>query len=140
MVKYGVKKFVFSSSATVYGPPQRLPVDEPHQVGVGITNPYGRTKYFIEEILRDLVIADPEWKVTLLRLVKSHCRRVLSSKILKMTLTYFLDISTLLELTKVDTSEKIQMDHQIILCHMLLKVNSKINGSTTSLSSNRKKS
>ena len=69
MVKYGVKKFVFSSSATVYGPPQRLPVDEPHQVGVGITNPYGRTKYFIEEILRDLVIADPEWKVTLLRLV-----------------------------------------------------------------------
>ena len=67
MVKYGVKKFVFSSSATVYGPPQRLPVDEPHQVGVGITNPYGRTKYFIEEILRDLVIADPEWKVTLLR-------------------------------------------------------------------------
>ena len=48
MVKFGVKKFVFSS--TVYGPPQRLPVDEPHQVGVGITNPYGRTKYFIEEI------------------------------------------------------------------------------------------
>ena len=71
MVKYGVKKFVFSSSATVYGPPQRLPVDEPHQVGVGITNPYGRTKYFIEEILRDLVIADPEWKVTLLRWVKA---------------------------------------------------------------------
>merc|ERR1711892_18891 len=67
MVKFGVKKFVFSSSATVYGPPQRLPVDEPHQVGVGITNPYGRTKYFIEEILRDLVLADPEWKVTLLR-------------------------------------------------------------------------
>ena len=84
MVKYGVKKFVFSSSATVYGPPQRLPVDEPHQVGVGITNPYGRTKYFIEEILRDLVIADPEWKVTLLRWVKSFFRRVLSLKTLKM--------------------------------------------------------
>ena len=127
MVKYGVKKFVFSSSATVYGPPQRLPVDEPHQVGVGITNPYGRTKYFIEEILRDLVIADPEWKVTLLRWVKGPFRR----------LKYFLDISTLWELTKVDTLEKIQMDHQIILCHMLLKVNSKINGSTTSLPSNQ---
>ena len=85
MVKYGVKKFVFSSSATVYGPPQRLPVDEPHQVGVGITNPYGRTKYFIEEILRDLVIADPEWKVTLLRWVKSLFRRVLSPKTRKMS-------------------------------------------------------
>ena len=67
MVKFKVKQFVFSSSATVYGPPQKLPVDEPHQVGQGITNPYGRTKYFIEEILRDVVIADPEWKVTMLR-------------------------------------------------------------------------
>jgi len=67
MVKFKVKQFVFSSSATVYGPPQKLPVDEPHQVGQGITNPYGRTKYFIEEILRDVVIADPEWRVTMLR-------------------------------------------------------------------------
>merc|ERR1712050_110991 len=67
MVKFKVKQFVFSSSATVYGPPLKLPVDEPHQVGRGITNPYGRTKYFIEEILRDVVIADPEWRVTMLR-------------------------------------------------------------------------
>ena len=67
MVKFAVKQFVFSSSATVYGPPQKLPVDEPHQVGQGITNPYGRTKYFIEEILRDVVIADPQWRVTMLR-------------------------------------------------------------------------
>ena len=42
-------------------------IDKMDKAGVGITNPYGRTKYFIEEILRDLVIADPEWKVTLLR-------------------------------------------------------------------------
>ncbi|CAG5111596.1 Oidioi.mRNA.OKI2018_I69.chr2.g5885.t1.cds [Oikopleura dioica] len=67
MMKYGVKQFVFSSSATVYGPPEQNPVDEPHRVGFGITNPYGRTKYFIEEILRDVVIADPEWRVTMLR-------------------------------------------------------------------------
>ncbi|CAG5108733.1 Oidioi.mRNA.OKI2018_I69.chr1.g3928.t1.cds [Oikopleura dioica] len=60
MMKYGVKQFVFSCSATVYGPPEQNPVDEPHRVGFGITNPYGRTKYFIEEILRDVVIADPE--------------------------------------------------------------------------------
>ena len=48
---------VFSSSATVYGNPQYLPLDEKHPVG-GCTNPYGKTKYFIEEILRDLSISD----------------------------------------------------------------------------------
>ena len=47
-------KFVFSSSATVYGLPQDLPINEDHPVGVGITNPYGRTKFFIEEIIKDL--------------------------------------------------------------------------------------
>jgi UDP-glucose 4-epimerase len=56
MEKHGVKNIVFSSSATVYGDPQYLPLDEKHPVG-GCTNPYGKTKYFIEEILRDVVIA-----------------------------------------------------------------------------------
>ena len=57
MGRHGVKNIVFSSSATVYGNPQRLPLDEKHPVG-GCTNPYGKTKYFIEEILRDVVIAE----------------------------------------------------------------------------------
>ena len=51
-----MKNIVFSSSATVYGDPQYLPLDEKHPAG-GCTNPYGKTKYFIEEILRDVVIA-----------------------------------------------------------------------------------
>ena len=49
---------VFSSSATVYGSPDYLPINEKHRVGLGITNPYGKTKYFIEEILMDLAKAD----------------------------------------------------------------------------------
>lgn len=56
MEKYDVKNIVFSSSATVYGDPQYLPLDEKHPVG-GCTNPYGKTKYFIEEILRDVAMA-----------------------------------------------------------------------------------
>ena len=48
---------IFSSSATVYGQPQYLPLDEKHPVG-GCTNPYGKTKYFIEEILVDICAAD----------------------------------------------------------------------------------
>ncbi|XP_072170286.1 UDP-glucose 4-epimerase-like isoform X2 [Diadema setosum] len=58
---------IFSSSATVYGNPDYLPIDEKHSVGQGITNPYGRTKYFIEEILKDLSKAEKEWNVVLLR-------------------------------------------------------------------------
>ena len=57
MKEFGVYKIVFSSSATVYGQPQYLPLDEKHPVG-GCTNPYGKTKYFIEEILKDLCTAD----------------------------------------------------------------------------------
>ncbi len=53
-----VHNIVFSSSATVYGSPQYLPMDEKHPTGVGITNPYGRTKYFNEEILKDLCKAE----------------------------------------------------------------------------------
>lgn len=63
----GVKRLIFSSSATVYGPPKYLPVDEAHPVGQGITNPYGKTKYFMEEIFRDVCNANPDWSVVLLR-------------------------------------------------------------------------
>lgn len=59
MKETGVQNLVFSSSATVYGSPQYLPIDEDHPVGQGITNPYGKTKYFIEEILRDLAKSEP---------------------------------------------------------------------------------
>lgn len=58
MKEYGVWKFVFSSSATVYGLPQYLPINEDHAVGTGITNPYGRSKFFIEEIIKDLCKAE----------------------------------------------------------------------------------
>jgi len=63
----GVKKLVFSSSATVYGEPEQLPLVETSRTGVGITNPYGQTKFMIEQILRDVCVADPEFEVTLLR-------------------------------------------------------------------------
>lgn len=67
MSNNGVKKLVFSSSATVYGTPQFLPITEDHPTGQGCTNPYGKTKYFVEEVLKDLCTSDPEWKVILLR-------------------------------------------------------------------------
>lgn len=54
MQEFNVKKIVFSSSATVYGIPEYLPLDEAHPVGYKCTSPYGRTKYFIEEILKDV--------------------------------------------------------------------------------------
>jgi len=66
MVDFGVTKIVFSSSATVYGEPQYLPIDEDHPIG-GCTNPYGKTKYFMEEIMRDVAVAQPTWSCTLLR-------------------------------------------------------------------------
>ncbi len=65
MQAQGVKKLVFSSSATVYGAPQYLPLDEQHRTAV--TNPYGRSKLFVEEILADLHHANPEWSVAVLR-------------------------------------------------------------------------
>lgn len=61
----GVKRIIFSSSATVYGTPQYLPLDEQHPLSV--TNPYGRTKLQIEEILADLCVSDPEWSAVCLR-------------------------------------------------------------------------
>jgi len=65
--KYNVKKFIFSSSATVYGIPEELPLKETSRVGEGITNPYGQTKFMIEQILKDVSIADNSAEITLLR-------------------------------------------------------------------------
>ncbi|WP_158147208.1 UDP-glucose 4-epimerase GalE [Vibrio fluvialis] len=62
----GVKSLVFSSSATVYGDPQTVPITETSPTGA-TTNPYGRSKYMVEQCLSDLVIAEPEWSITLLR-------------------------------------------------------------------------
>ena len=65
MASHGVKNLVFSSSATVYGDPHTVPITEDFPVGA--TNPYGRTKLMIEEILGDLCYSDDEWNVALLR-------------------------------------------------------------------------
>ena len=65
MRKHGVKDIVFSSSATVYGNPHTVPIREDFPLSV--TNPYGRTKLMLEEILQDLHVADSEWNVILLR-------------------------------------------------------------------------
>ncbi len=59
------RRFVFSSSATVYGDPDYLPIDEGHPRRA--TNPYGRTKLQIEEMLEDLAVSDPSWSIALLR-------------------------------------------------------------------------
>ncbi len=62
----GVKRFVFSSSATVYGDSEDLPLHESMPIGIA-TNPYGWTKIMMEQILRDVHVSDPDWSVTLLR-------------------------------------------------------------------------
>jgi len=67
MQKHGVNKIIFSSSATVYGNPSELPLKETSMVGVGITNPYGWSKFMIEQILRDVAVANPDFQVTILR-------------------------------------------------------------------------
>ena len=66
MAKHGVKRIVFSSSATVYSGDNEMPLRENSKTG-NCTNPYGWTKYMGEQILRDLTVADPEWSVVLLR-------------------------------------------------------------------------
>ena len=66
MKKYNVKKFIFSSSATVYGEPERIPITENCKTG-GTTNPYGTTKLFIEQILQDLYKSDNSWDIAILR-------------------------------------------------------------------------
>lgn len=65
MDKFNVKKIVFSSSATVYGNPKSLPIKEDFPLSV--TNPYGRTKLIIEEILQDLYKSDNSWNIVILR-------------------------------------------------------------------------
>lgn len=66
MKKYGVKKFIFSSSATVYGEPEMIPITEECKTG-GTTNPYGTTKLFIEQILKDIYKSDNTWDICILR-------------------------------------------------------------------------
>ena len=66
MKKYNVKKFIFSSSATVYGEPEKIPLTEDCKTG-GTTNPYGTTKLFIEQILKDLYKSDNTWDICILR-------------------------------------------------------------------------
>jgi UDP-glucose 4-epimerase len=65
MAESGIKQIIFSSSATVYGDPATLPITEAFPLSV--TNPYGRTKLMIEQILGDLFMSDPEWHIALLR-------------------------------------------------------------------------
>ncbi len=65
MHAHGVTDLVFSSSATVYGDPAKVPITEDFPTGA--TNPYGQTKYMIEQILRDLYAADNRWNIALLR-------------------------------------------------------------------------
>ena len=65
MDKFGVKKIIFSSSATVYGTPERLPLDE--SCHLSTTNPYGATKLMMENIMQDVHKADNEWNIILLR-------------------------------------------------------------------------
>ncbi|MBK0391962.1 UDP-glucose 4-epimerase GalE [Ramlibacter algicola] len=65
MHRAGTRQLVFSSSATVYGSPQRLPIDESHPTSA--LNPYGRSKLHVEEILSDLCASDPTWRVVCLR-------------------------------------------------------------------------
>ena len=66
MKKYNVKKFIFSSSATVYGEPEKIPITEDCKIG-GTTNPYGTTKLYIEQILQDLYKSDNSWDIAILR-------------------------------------------------------------------------
>ncbi|MFT7132370.1 MAG: UDP-glucose 4-epimerase [Cyclobacteriaceae bacterium] len=66
MRRHHVNQLVFSSSATVYGDPQRIPIDETCQI-IDATNPYGRTKLFIEKILEDVCHANPDFNVARLR-------------------------------------------------------------------------
>lgn len=65
MARAEVRRLVFSSSATVYGDPASVPIREDFPLQA--TNPYGRSKLHIEEMLRDLAVADPRWQITLLR-------------------------------------------------------------------------
>jgi len=66
MEEFGVRDVVFSSSCTVYGEPETVPLTEDHPVG-NVSSPYGRTKYMVEEMLRDLCPTDSRWNAAILR-------------------------------------------------------------------------
>lgn len=66
MRRAGVHKFIFSSSATVYGTPEQVPLTETSRVG-GTTNPYGTSKLMVEQILQDFAKAEPQFSITALR-------------------------------------------------------------------------
>lgn len=67
MAKFAVHKFIFSSSATVYGTPSYLPLDEKHPIGVSCSNPYGKSKAMVEAILQDLPVSNSKWSIISLR-------------------------------------------------------------------------
>lgn len=67
MQKHQVKDLIFSSSATVYGDQDGVKLTEDNQTGLGITNPYGQTKYMIEQILKDFSLANPDFCITIFR-------------------------------------------------------------------------
>jgi hypothetical protein len=102
--KYGVKNFLFSSSATVYGEPEMLPITEEARTGLGITNPYGQTKFMVEQILKDMAVSDPACYFYIKRLISSfrHGR------------SFYLDISILLVHIQAEKWEKILVVFQII--------------------------
>lgn len=81
--KYNCKGMIFSSSATVYSPNQKMPLTEESQVGVNLTNPYAQSKYFLEVILKDYCRANPTFKCIMLRYfnpIGSHKSRLLDEK------------------------------------------------------------
>jgi len=67
MKAHNIYNLVFSSSCTVYGEPEKLPITEANETGKNVTNVYGRTKYFVEEMLKDLSAADERWNIIALR-------------------------------------------------------------------------
>lgn len=81
--KYNVKGLIYSSSATVYSPNQKMPLTEESQVGINLTNPYAKTKYFTEEIIRDFTKTNQDFKSIILRYfnpIGSHESRLLDEK------------------------------------------------------------
>lgn len=106
MKKYRCYNLIFSSSATVYGNAS-TPLSEDSQIGIGITNPYGKTKLMIEEILSDLTVSDSQWNIMALRYfnpVGSHSSALIGDDPLNPT-----------NLMPIIISASIQHNHNIIL-------------------------
>ncbi len=118
MQSHGVHNLVFSSSATVYGDPQKLPIDEQHPVG-GCTNPYGKTKYFIEEMIRDQCTAEKVADCSLMTLL-TLCGRFVTDKMSCRTgMLCCSGTSIPLVLTSQDRLVKIHRESQTTFCLML---------------------